>query len=186
MVPDVIVRRRLTYEDYLALPDDQDYEIIDGVLYVSPRPQIGHQVIANRLAVALSVQLEKTGLGTVVPDADLIIDDRNTYVSPDLMFFWAQRFREVDPNGPSTVLPDLVIEILSPSTDQYDLITKQRTYARLGIQHYWIADPVRKIILEHTVPVDDAYTVVRPHGPGGEFRPSLSIGLTIDVGKVFQ
>ena len=91
-VPEVVVQRRLTLADYEALPDDANYEIIDGVLFVAPRARPRHQVVANRLATVLTVYVQGTGAGDIVPDADLIIDERNTYISPDIMYFAGDRF----------------------------------------------------------------------------------------------
>src|SRR5579859_643202 len=107
MVPEVVVKRRLGLEDYLALPDDQDYEIIEGVLYVAPRPRALHQIVAYRLGSALSF-LDERGLGKVVPDADLIIDDRKTYISPDTMVFLGDRLDGVNLQAMISVVPDLI------------------------------------------------------------------------------
>lgn len=185
MVPEVITRRRLTYDDYLALPDDQDYEIIDGVLYVSPRARPDHQRVSNRIAFLLTLTLEQRGLGVVVPDADLIVDEHNTYVSPDIMFFWTPRFADVNPAEQIRIRPDLIIEILSPSTDRYDLVTKRQTYARLGVPHYWIADPSHGTIIEHTNPADSDYSAVRTAGPNALFHPALHPDLAVDLSQVF-
>src|SRR5438045_1711168 len=132
--------RRLTLEDYNALPDDADYEIIDGVLYMAPRARPSHQIIANRFAAALTVHVEPPGLGLVVPDADLIVDDHGTYVSPDIMYFSAEKAAQMDRTQQIQVVPDLIVEVLSPSTARRDLLTKRRAYARIGVPHYWIVD----------------------------------------------
>src|SRR5258708_1734188 len=119
MVPELTTRRRLTLADYEALPDDQDYEIIDGDLYLAPRARPDHQIVANEFAVILTMHAWDRGLGVVVPDADLIVDDRNTYISPDIMYFTAERFASIDRQTQIRTIPDLVIEVLSPGTEEY-------------------------------------------------------------------
>lgn len=117
--------RRLTLDDYLALPDDQDYEILEGVLYVSPRARPKHQRISNRVSVMLT-DLEDQGLGTVIPDADLVVDEHNTYVSPGIMFFVGDRFAGQDQHEMIRIIPDLVVEVLSPSTARRDQQVKRK------------------------------------------------------------
>ena len=184
MVPEVIVQRRLTLIDYEAMPDDQDYEIIDGVLYMSPRARPGHQVIANLLCVALTVHTTDRDLGMVIPDADLIIDVQNTYISPDIMFFRADRISSLDRSAWLRIIPDLVVEVLSPSSHDYDQLTKWRTYERLGVPHYWIADPDTQQVTENVLQSSGRYEQ-RVVGPGGSFRPSLFPGLEIDLTRIF-
>ena len=180
-VPQEIIGRRLTLEDYLKLPDDQDYEIIEGALYVSPRARARHQHIANRLNNILFNELEDTGRGVVIPDADLIVDDRDTYVSPDLMFFAGDRFAAVNPNEMLRIIPDLVVEVLSPSTGDYDRTTKRDLYERLGVRHYWTVDGDRRALVEHVLQADGTYrerTVRAPEVFRPELFPDLEINLT--------
>jgi Uma2 family endonuclease len=183
-VPQSVVRRALTLEDYEALPDDNDYEIIEGVLYVSPRARPLHQQIALRLGMMLG-GLEEQGLGVVIPDADLIVDARNTYVSPDLMWFEGSRFEAVDRLSYIRITPDLVVEVLSPSTRDYDLGTKRETYARLGVKHYWIADPERRAVLENVLQEDGTYLESTMRAPE-VFRPVLFPELELNLARVFR
>ena len=179
-VPQEIIGRRLTLEDYGKLPDDQDYEIIDGVLHVSPRARPKHQKIASEFLFLLMIE-QKRGVGTVVPDADLIVDDRNTYVSPDLMFFAGSRFAAVNPNEMLRIIPDLVVEVLSPSTGDYDRTTKRDLYERLGVRHYWTVDGDRRALVEHVLQADGTYrerTVRAPEVFRPELFPDLEINLT--------
>ena len=184
MVPEIITRRRLTLEDYLALPDDADYEIIDGVLYVAPRSRPGHQIVAGCLAARLTLHAEKHGLGVAIPDVDLIIESRNTYISPDIMYFVADRFAGVDLEQMIRIIPDLVIEVVSPTSADYDRWTKRRLYAELGVPHYWIVDPDRRTITEHILAPTGDYNerIIAPPEP---FRPSLFPDLTIDLAQLF-
>jgi Uma2 family endonuclease len=185
MVPEMIVRRRLTLDDYLALPDDQDYEIIDGVLYVAPRPTSHHQLVAARLTTILVVNIEDRGQGTIIPDTDLIVDDQDTYVSPDIMVFRGDRFAHVDRNTFIRIIPDLIVEVLSPSTSRRDQIVKRRTYAALGVQQYWIVNPSDQSIVEHTLQKNGEY-LERRAGVGEQFQSVAIPDLTIDVERLFR
>ena len=185
MVPEKVMQRRLTFQDYQALPDDQDYEIVDGVLYVAPRARSGHQVTANRLAVILTVHTESRGIGTVVPDTDLIVTDRDIYVSPDIMYFAGDRFNGINRDDWIRIIPDLVVEVLSPSTEDYDRRKKRETYARLGVPHYWMVDYRSRRVMECVLQPDGAYQE-RTIQAGEPFRPALFSELEIDLVQVFR
>jgi Uma2 family endonuclease len=190
-VPEQVMRRRLTLEDYLALPDDQRYEIVEGVLHVAPRPRPLHQVLVHRFQTGLEQHVGPRGLGQLVPDADLIIGEREVYVAPDLMFFAGDRYSQVDPEDFIRIVPDLVVEVLSPSTEDYDERTKRRVYAELGVPHYWRVHPQRRLVVEG---------VLRQSGEAGQpaqyeeriwradetFTPSLFPGLQLHLSQLFQ
>jgi Uma2 family endonuclease len=176
---------RLTLRDYLALPDDADYEIFDGVLDVAPRPIAKHQMIAARLLWDLVRQLPGARPDECfVLDADLLSDHLRTYVSPDLMYFRPERWATIDPEQRITLPPDLVVEVLSPSTRHRDLTLKRQLYARLGVPHYWVLDRSRKRVRELTLRPDGSYAerVVSAPGP---FRPAIFAGVSIDLGQLF-
>lgn len=183
MVPEAVVRRRLTLADYEALPSDGDYEIIEGVLYVAPRPRPRHQIVAGELFAILRQHTREQGLGFVLPDADLIIDEQNTYVSPDLMYFTAERFAQIDPTQMIRVRPDLVVEITSPTSGEYDRRTKHRLYADLGVPHYWIVDPERTALAEFVLRLDGNYEE-RTVAVTGSFEPVLFPGLNINLAAI--
>lgn len=184
LVPESVLRRRLTLADYEALPDDADYEIIDGELYVSPRARPHHQVVANRLSVTITLHTELLGVGVVVPDADLIIDAKNTYISPDIMFFRNEHYAAINPNDYVRVLPDLVVEVISPSSERYDLVRKRNLYASLGVPHYWIANPRTQSIEENVLGPDGQYRSRTFQAPD-QFVPALFPELQIDLARIF-
>ncbi len=152
-VPEEITGRKPTLEDNCALADDHDYEVIDGVLHVAPRLRPRHQQIAAEFLFLLMLE-QKRGAGTVVPDADLIVDERNTYVSPDLMFFAGERYATADSHEMLRIIPDLIVEVLSPSTSDHDRTTKRNLYARLEVAHYWTVDGDRRAAIEHVLQAD--------------------------------
>lgn len=185
LVPESILRRRLTLADYEALPDDADYEIIDGELYLSPRALPYHQVIAARLTIDIGVHAESRHLGTVVPDADLIIDAKNTYISPDIMYFTAEHYARINPNDFIQVIPDLVVEVISPSSERYDLVRKRTLYASLGVPHYWIANPRTQSVEENVLRPDGQYRSGTFQAPD-RFVSALFPDLEIDLSRIFS
>lgn len=175
-VPKAVIGRDLTLADYLALPDDYDYEIVEGVLHVAPRPTPKHQMNAYALARTLT----EAGDGTVIPDADLAVDDRDTYVSPDLMFFVGDRFATQDLNQMVRIIPDLVVEVLSPGTSRYDQTTKLRLYERLGVPYYWTVDSDRRAITEYVLQPDGTYNSRTVRAPE-VFQPILFPHLELNL-----
>jgi Uma2 family endonuclease len=131
---------RFTYSDYLQLPEDKRYEILDGELYVVPAPNIRHQRSSKRIVSFLIRQIEETGRGEILPaPCDVVLSDENV-VQPDILFVRKERLGII---GEAHIreAPDLVVEILSPATRQRDLEIKRKLYARFGVQEYWIVDP---------------------------------------------
>ena len=136
-----------TWEDVLRMPDDGNrYEFIGGRLYVTAAPVIRHQRISKRLVAALMRILEDAGHGEVFKAPCLVefpgIGDR---VQPDL-FFVAEERREIIREKQLLGAPDLVVEILSPSTAHRDRGIKLDLYARCGVGQYWIVDPVEDVV----------------------------------------
>jgi len=187
-VPEQVTGRRLTFEDYQALPDDQRYEIVKGVLYVAPRPRPLHQMVVTNLVLELVPHVRERGLGTVIQDADLVLPGKDVYVAPDIMFFSGDRFSEVDPKGWIKIVPDLIIEVSSPSTDMYDERTKRQIYAEIGVPHYWRVDPSRRTIVEGALDKDGKYQerTWRVDPEAEAFRPALFPHLQLDLTSIFE
>ncbi|HEV2845069.1 MAG TPA: Uma2 family endonuclease [Thermoanaerobaculia bacterium] len=136
--------RKLTYDDYVLIPDDgQRHEIIDGEHYVSAAPFIRHQRIARKLVQKLGPPVDEHGLGEVfLAPCDLVFS-RHDVVQPDLLFISKERLRIVTEKNVQGA-PDLVIEILSESTRRLDEDVKFDLYERSGVLEYWILDPVQR------------------------------------------
>ncbi len=187
-VPEQVMGRRLTFEDYQALPDDQRYEIVKGVLYIAPRPRLLHQIAASRVAFQLGRQVEARQLGTVAWSCDLVIPEHDVYAAPAIMFFAGDRFSEVDPEGWIRIIPDLIVEVSSPSTDMYDERTKRQIYAEIGVPHYWRVDPSSRTVVESVLGGDGRF---QEHtwraGQGAEkFSPALFPHLQLDITSIFE
>ena len=141
----------LTYEDYLQLPDDRNrYEILEGQLLVTPPPSTEHQNVVTSLAALLfnDVRRHRSGKVLVAPCAVQLSDI--TVVEPDILFVSRPRMNiilESRVDGP----PDLVVEVLSPSTAKRDTDWKRQTYAYYGVPNYWVIDPDRRELVAYVL-----------------------------------
>ena len=137
---------RLTYDDYVALPDDgRRYELHAGELRVTPAPWTRHQRVSAALGALLYGHVTSRGLGEVlIAPTDCVLSP-HTVVQPDILFVDRSRISiiaERAVEGP----PTLVVEILSPSTASIDLGPKRALYAEHGVPWYWIVDRAARAI----------------------------------------
>ncbi len=143
------VSTKLTYDDYLLIPEDgRRHEIIDGELYVNPAPNMRHQTVSMNLTLALGafVRAHRIGYLYYAP-CDVVLSQLDV-VQPDIMFISAAR-EELLTSANVQGAPDLVIEILSPSTRRLDLQLKRKRYDLFGVDEYWIVDPENETVAIH-------------------------------------
>ena len=144
-----------TYKEYAALPDDGNrYEVLQGVLYMAPSPDRGHQKASMAISHHLYVAVQLAGLGEVyAAPFDVILDEKNT-VQPDVLVVLNKHLDRVTKEG-VVGAPDLVVEIASPSTARIDLREKLDTYMSAGVPGYWVVNPnartIEVLVLEHGV-----------------------------------
>jgi Uma2 family endonuclease len=132
---------KLTYEDFVTFPDDgKRHEIIDGEHYVTPSTNRKHQAIVQRLTAAISSFLETHPLGEVYPAPFDVLLSSTDVVEPDLVYVSRER-RHMLTDAHVKGSPDLVIEILSPTTRRVDQTAKRDLYARSDVREYWVVDP---------------------------------------------
>lgn len=137
---------RWTYNDYAALPDDgHRYEIVDGVLYMSPAPSRDHQNTVGEFFSYLRTHVKLTGIGQVYIAPFDVQLGFHTIVQPDVMVVLNSHLDRVTE---SRIIgaPDLVVEVSSPGTVGHDRTRKYEVYAQAGVLEYWIADPWSRTI----------------------------------------
>lgn len=126
---------RMSADAYLALPDDGfKYELINGVVLMSPSASFPHQRIARRILQQIANHVDARGLGEVVGETDVRFGEGEVY-RPDIVFYTTERAAQLG-NRLETP-PDLIVEILSPATEAMDLHTKRDDYERHGVKEYW-------------------------------------------------
>ncbi|MFH2114288.1 MAG: Uma2 family endonuclease [Spirochaetota bacterium] len=150
-----------TYKDYVSWPDDERWEMVDGVPMAMAAPSVVHQRILMTLSIVFAAFLEGKAcevlvapLDVLIPDGDEDDDDIDTVVQPDIMVFCDRdKLLEKYARG----APELVVEILSPSTSKWDQNDKFRRYERAGVREYWVIDPLGR------------WLCVYASGPDGKF-----------------
>jgi len=137
---------RLTYEDLLRFPDDGlRHELIDGVHFVTASPVTRHQRILRRLTVSIENWLTGHPVGEIFfGPIDVVLSSVDVVV-PDLIYVSWEKSQSLKDDG-MFAAPDLVVEILSPSTRRRDEELKRRLYERTGVKEYWLIDPERDVI----------------------------------------
>ena len=172
-----------TYEDYLATADDKRYELLNGDLMMVPAPNIKHQSILIRLGRELSRFTEEHGLGEVyVAPVDVVLSDTDV-VQPDVLFISRAREHTITDENVRGA-PDLVIEILSPSTADRDVGYKHDLYSRHGVLEYWIVDPTAESVAVHRQR-DGRLELAGKFSRRGSLATALLEGLQLELGDIF-
>ena len=129
---------RMTNEEYLAIGETAHrYELVNGVVFMSPSPSSAHQRIIRRLLAQLDGACERIPGLEALSEYDVSLAPGLVY-QPDVAVFAPGRFKE---DAGHSIVPDLAIEVISPSSKAYDLITKRQDYERFGVREYWVIDP---------------------------------------------
>ena len=174
---------KLTYEDYRATPDDTRFELLNGDLVIVPAPNVKHQRVLLRLARKLGQFILDHESGELLPvPCDVVLSDTDV-VQPDLLFVSREREQTINIENVRGA-PDLVIEILSPSTADKDLGYKHELYSRHGVDEYWVLDPVAETIAVHRQR-DGVLKLTDTFGRRDTVRTPLLEGLDLRLDDVF-
>ncbi|WP_437942090.1 Uma2 family endonuclease [Sorangium sp. So ce341] len=148
-------QRRATYADLEAVPPNKVAELIAGVLHVMPRPAPPHARASSRLGIKLGGPFD---LGDGGPGGWHIIDEPELHfpdphapgeidaLVPDLAGWRRERMPELPETAFFPLAPDWVCEVLSPSTAEVDRTVKMPVYAREGVRHAWLVDPLARTL----------------------------------------
>ena len=174
---------KFTYEDYIHTPDDKRYELIDGELILTPSSGRAHQRASIRLGSFLHTFVDEQSVGVVYwARRDVVLSD--TYiVQPDLMFISNERMH-IDTEAEVWGGPDLVVEILSPSTEARDRTVKRALYARHGVNEYWLVDADARTIAVLLLG-EQGFEPVATYGEGDTLVSPTLPGFSILVDEVF-
>ena len=180
-----------------TLKDDRDYEMINGKIYMMSRPNMNHITISGNI-LGIFKNFLKGKTYKVYSKPDVFFDDENNFI-PDIVVLCDKGKKKYKAIYGA---PDLVIEILSPSTGVKDLGEKKDVYCKTGVKEYWIVDPESKRIIVYYLSGDSFklsnvysyYTEKQMEEmPDDErkaiisrFRPGLFNDLEIDLSEVFE
>ena len=139
--------KRATYEDVLNAPENKVAEILDGELFLSPRPASRHAVAASRLGRILGPFDDDPG----GPGGWWILDEPELHfggqvVVPDLAGWRRERMPEPPASPAFTIVPDWVCEVISPGTERLDRARKLPIYAHAGVGHAWLVSPLARTL----------------------------------------
>jgi len=172
-----------TYEDYMKLNDDKRYEVINGRLYEMPAPTVFHQKTLRNIFTSIWLFVRKHLLGEVLPSPiDVILSDFIA-VQPDLVFISKDR-REIVKDRIYGA-PDLVVEIVSPTSYYRDRYEKFRIYEEAGIKEYWLVYPGEKVI-EVWVLKEGKYELYSIASNEGKVKSKVLEGFEVDLKEVFD
>ena len=173
---------RLGYREYLCFPQDgQTHEIIRGEHIVNPAPGTYHQTLSRRIQFQLYQQIELSGLG-VVYDAptDLQLSEMNI-VQPDLIVVLQRNQTIITPTKIKGI-PDLIVEILSTTSEGNDRVLKKGLYRDSGVPEYWVVDPDEHVVEQYVLRAGE-YELVGRHGDA--VAPQAIAGVRVNLTDVW-
>ena len=178
---------RYTYKDYCSWPDGERWELIDGVAYAKAAPTLGHHSVTKKIFRQLDAFLHgkpcEAFFAPVAVRLNAYAKD-DEVVEPDV-FVVCDETKLKD--GKCVVgTPDFIVEVLSPSTSDYDRITKLDLYQRSRVREYWIADPSSKTVTAHVLHDNIGY-VIRTYDESATAAPVEALeGCAINLAAVFE
>ena len=176
-------KTKLTYRDYAKTPEDERWELINGDLYKVDTPNTAHQMTLSDLGFHLWTFVKAGDLGRVFArPTDVVLSDCDT-VQPDLVFVSKAR-ADIITRANIRGAPDLVVEILSPSTARRDWRDKFDLYKRHGVPEYWMADPAFRTVWVFVLR-EGAFEEAGRYGEGDTLVSPTLAGFELDLSEVF-
>ena len=179
-----ITKTRFTYKDYAKTPEGERYELLDGELIMAAAPNMAHQRIGIRLGGEFHVYVMSADAGEVyIAPTDVYLSDSDV-VQPDLVFFSKDR-SHIRTGKNIRGAPDIVVEILSPSTSARDWGYKKDLYAKHGVKEYWLADPYAKQIMVLLLKCD-VFEIVGVYREDDILKSPTLDGFELDLSRIFD
>ena len=188
-LPAVKRERHFTYADYKTWPDDERWELIDGVAYLMAAPNRPHQEVVGEIFSQLKTFLKGKPCRVYVSPFDVLLasfvgqneDDIDTVVQPDVAVFCDSE--KLTYKG-ATGAPDLAVEVLSPWTMKKDLSEKFRAFERAGVREYWVVDPAHRTIMAY-VRIGDRFGDGALHQFEAKVASAVLEGFEVSLDEVF-
>lgn len=178
-------RLKFTVSDYMSMPEDgKRYQLLEGEMIFAAAPTTRHQVVSGNLYILMRITFTGRGLGRVLySPVDVVLSEHDVAQS-DLLFVSNERAAIVTAANIQGA-PDLVVEILSPSTVGYDRGYKRSLYGWHGVRELWLVEPIAETV-EVFVAGRDLLEEYATHGNTGEFTTPLMQGASIDLAELFR
>ena len=179
----------ITYSEFRQMEfDDNDpylYELINGILMRKSAPKPRHQQISGNLNDALRSFVKKNNIGQIFyAPVDVFLTEYNV-PQPDLVYVSKENEAIIDLDEGILGVPDLVVEIISPSSVRSDRVTKKDLYESFGVKEYWIIDPNNTSIEIHTL-VEKTYKLHLFEAIEGKINSIVIAGFEMELKDIFQ
>ena len=186
---------RATYADLEAVPPPMRAELIEGVLYTFPRPAPKHAGAASNLGVKLGGPFR---FGEGGPGGWVLLDEPELHFpdptapnginafAPDLAGWRRERMPKLPDEAFFTLAPDWICEVLSPSTDAYDRTTKMPRYARAGVRHAWLVDPIAQTLELFELDADGRWILADVHQDDARVRAAPFDAIELDLSLLWE
>ncbi len=175
---------RMTADEFLEIPDDgYTYELIDGVVMMSPGPTPQHQAVASEVSTQLGIYLRDHPVGRAFAELDAHLGEGQVggdlVYKPEILFVRAERLPQMSDKIVGG--PDLVVEVVSRGSRRMDSETKKGDYERFGVREYWLIDPERKSMIFYRLEEGRFVEV----SSAGDTLASLAVsGFVLDLTRV--
>jgi Uma2 family endonuclease len=174
-----------TWEDFIALPEDDQRELLDGRLVEMDVPNEGHEWVVSCLVRLLGMWAMGSRLGIVFASGYKVRIRRDRGFMPDVQFFRSGG-RPLQHAGLASGAPDLAVEVISPSSGRYDRVHKLQGYAAIGVPEYWIVDPERQTLERLVLDGSGTYRIEDSLDGDATFEPASMPGLVIPLGELWR
>jgi len=175
---------RMTVDEFLQIDDEANfYELIDGVVVVSPSPSPKHQLALMEISRQLANYCADSGVGRVFPETDVHLgqsgDGKDIVYRPEMAFVTSDALKGIGDRlvGP----PAIVVEVISRGSRRLDTDTKFKDYERFGVGEYWLVDPENDRLIFYRL-VEGKFADVTPAGE--TFESEMASGFELDTKKV--
>ena len=176
-------KERYSYQDYITWDDDERWEIIDGVAYnMAPAPKLDHQDVTGNFYTFLNVHLKGKRCKPFIAPTDVILSEHDV-VQPDVLVVCDPKKYENGKNIQGA--PNLVIEVLSPSTENKDRTVKKAQCAKFGVAEYLIADIDKQIVEQYVLQPDGNYNYIAGYEPDQSIPLQSLEGIYIPLTEIF-
>ncbi len=183
----VAATEKWTYDAISNIADNKRREIYHGSVYEMPSPSVLHQLVCRALIRALERWIDAGGHGIIFYQAvDLVLSNESVFV-PDFSYYETESLNSVVSEDKRYLVapPNLIVEVISPSSAAHDRVTKYRAYAEFGVRHYWIVDGEAKTLHAFVLNANH-YLEEAVLQAGEEFQRRLFPGLVINLDTIFQ
>jgi Uma2 family endonuclease len=178
-------RPKYTWDDFLALPDDDKRELFDGDLIEVDVPTLHHEYVVGKVLSCLDTWVSGHGGGLVLPSSFKLQISEDQGVMPDVQLYRAENPLTLKPSDEQRARPDVAVEVISTTSRKYDQTTKLEWYAEIGVPEYWLIDPEARTLLQYVLK-SGQYALTTALRDEAVFKPASLPGLEIPLSSLWE